>query len=88
MGKRYSGRRWVYSYCEMQNLLLDRKQRQDCDCMWDILTKHVGHMIVIWDLPRFAMKKRWDLHCKRLWPLEKHNIVCPKGAQVNFDPSQ
>lgn len=31
MGKGCRGRRWVYSYCEMQSLLLDKKkQRQDC----------------------------------------------------------
>jgi hypothetical protein len=85
MGKGCSGRRWVYSYCEMQSLLLDKKNKDKIvGCMWDILTKHVGHMIVIWDLPRFGMKKGWDLHCKKLWPLEKHDIVCPKGCPSQF----
>jgi hypothetical protein len=41
----------------MQNLLLIENKDKIVGCMWDIFTKHVGHMITIWDLPRFAMKK-------------------------------
>lgn len=82
MGKRYNGRRWVYSYCEMQNLLLDRNKDKIVGCMWDIFTKHVGRKIVIQDWPRFGMKMGGIYIAKDCGHLKIMTLYAQRGSKL------
>lgn len=55
-------------------------------CKWDTLTKHVQDCCV--KLVKAWGEKGWNLHCYRLCPFEKYEIVCPKGSQVSLDSSK
>jgi hypothetical protein len=87
MGKGYNGRRWVYLKCEMQPIcsLIENKEKT-MGCKWDTLTKHENRKIDV-GLAKVLGEEGWDLHCKRVWPIEKHESAWPKGSQVSFDPN-
>jgi len=57
-------------------------------CKWDILTKHVGHRIVVWDLLRFGLKKGGTYIAKDCAHLKNMKLCVQRGpnsilAQLN-----
>lgn len=63
----------VYTLIENKNKIVG--------CMWDILTKHVGCRITIWDLPRFKMKKGGTYIAKDCGHLKNMILYAQRGPQ-------